>query len=334
MEAPERRSPALTRSTRSWPDWPHYGLTDDLYPSLFDWMASGRRFALATLVEVIGSSPRPVGSEMAIRDDGWAVGYLSGGCVEAAVAAEALAVLAEGRPRLLDYGHGSPIVDLRLSCGGRIRILVREPPESARLVEMLAQARRARRALSMVTELASGAWSLIGSDGTPDSLSADGRFLKTYTPVVRLVVVGGDPVALALAQLALAFGYEVHLLRPSGPPAPPAPGLAYHPRPLEVALGEVSLDAFTAVTSLSHDAETDLAVLAHALTSPAFHVSSIGSRRKAEAKQARLRELGFDDAAIARVHTPAGLHLGSVTPREIALSILAQMIVDRRAPGA
>ena len=108
-----------------WPAWPTYGLVDDLLPVLQTWQFQGRRIALATLVHVSGSSPRPVGSEMAINDRGEVAGYVSGGCVEAAVAAEALQVLDTGTPVTLDYGAGSPVLDVQLTCGGRIGIFVR-----------------------------------------------------------------------------------------------------------------------------------------------------------------------------------------------------------------
>lgn len=313
-----------------WPDWPEYGLVDDLRPGLYDWASSGHRFVLATLVEVTGSSPRPVGSEMAIREDGLVLGYVSGGCVEAAVAAEALQVLVTGRPRVLDYGDGSPTLDVRLTCGGRIRILLREPAQAQGLAETLWRARFQRQACAVLTDFDSGAWALGEVAPGPDRKTGPRQFLKTYLPVPRLVVVGGDPVALALSALAAHLGYELRLVRPKGPQAGPTPGLPYDSRPLESVLEALELDAFTAVVCLSHDLETDLAVLAKALQSPAFHLSSLGSRRKAELKRSSLMAQGFDAEAVARVRTPAGLHLGSVTPQEIALSILAQIVADRR----
>ncbi|NKF20721.1 XdhC family protein [Solimonas marina] len=315
---------------QAWPDWPDYALVDDLLPTLQDWVARGRRYALATLIDVQGSAPRPVGAEMAVNQDGDVAGYVSGGCVEAAVAAEARAALIDGQVRMLDYGAGSPVLDLQLSCGGRIRILVRPLVDGSAHVAMLAAARQARRPLALAIDLNSGATQAAGT--APAGLHAR-HFVQIYTPPRRLVVVGGDPVALALLRHAPGFGIEVVLLRPHGPeslPASlPAPAL-YDRRGLETALADLRLDRYCAVYSVSHDADIDHTVLTHALCSDAYCIGALGSRTKAEQKRQRLRDAGFDDAAMTRLHTPAGLYIGARTPNEIALSILGQVVADAR----
>ncbi len=320
----------LARFPGGWPAWPDYALVDDLLPTLERWSAEGRRIALATLVEVVGSSPRPVGSEMAIADDGECAGYVSGGCVEAAVANEALAVLAEGRPRLLDYGAGSPVLDVQLSCGGRIRILVRELVDAQDHVRRLRLARTERRTLTVLTQLDSG--SMRYADGAitaPDERT----HARLQAPPLRLIVVGGDPIVIALLRLAPMFGIEVLLLRPNGPeqfaPGEPQP-VAYERRGLTTALPAIALDGRCAVYTLSHDADTDHAILAWALRSPAFCIGALGSRSKARTRLERLRGDGFDEAALARLFSPAGLDIGARTPQEIALSILCQVIAERR----
>ncbi|WP_028007794.1 XdhC family protein [Solimonas flava] len=310
-----------------WPDWPAYGLVDDLLPTLERWVADGRRCALATLVRISGSSPRPLGSEMAIDARGECVGYVSGGCVEAAVAAEALAVLADGRPRLLDYGAGSPVLDIQLSCGGRIGIFVRELAAPRAYVARLREARARRQPLYALTDLASGAMQL--ADTEPEF--ADGRFVREHRPPLRLIAVGADPVSLALAYLAPQMGIETVLLRPLGPEAPP-PGsnlLHYDRRPLAAALAGLRLDARCAVYTLTHDAEADHAVLAAALRSPAYCVGALGSRRKAELRRQQLRAEGIAEARIAELRSPAGLYLagtGAHAPQQIALSIVGEML--------
>ena len=310
------RIPASTRIA-DWPDWPEYGLVDDLLPKLERWLADGRRFALATLVEIEGTSPRPLGSEMAINDLGECAGYVSGGCVEAEVAQQALGVLADGEPRYLDYGAGSPVLDIQLACGGRIGILVRALDDAPAHVARLRAARDAREALTTRIE-----WEVGGYRGVLD---------KRYLPPTRLIVAGGDPVSLALARLADALGFEVVLLRPRGPEHPPA-GIALHGydrRPIEEALAALALDAWCAVYTLSHDADIDHAVLERALRSPAFCVGALGSRRKAGMRREHLRAAGVDEARLARLHTPAGLSIGGSTPQQIALSIIAQVVAER-----
>ncbi|WP_199914371.1 XdhC family protein, partial [Xanthomonas fragariae] len=126
----------------AWPAWPSYALHDDLLPTLTAWYRAGQRVAIATLIDTQGSSPRPLGSEMAISADGRVAGYVSGGCVEAAVAHHAMAALGDGRSRRLDYGEGSEVLDIQLSCGGRIGVLVWLVPD---LGEHLACWRNARQ---------------------------------------------------------------------------------------------------------------------------------------------------------------------------------------------
>jgi xanthine dehydrogenase accessory factor len=329
-------SPTSERDIQQgWPDWPAYALVDDLLPTLESWVARGQRYALATLIDVAVSAPRPVGSEMAVCDDGAIAGYVSGGCVEAAVATEACDALRDGRPRILDYGAGSPVLDLQLSCGGRIRILVRPVADGATHVAELRAARAARVALYAHVDLVSGAMQYQRERTLAPGLHGDpqrGVFVQRYEPPLRLVIVGGDPVALALLRLAPQFGLEAALIRPRGPARvpddEPAP-VFYERRGIDAALAALQLDARCAIYTVSHDADTDHAVLVHALKSDAFCVGALGSRTKAQKRRERLRDAGFDDAALARLHTPAGLDIGARTPLEIALSILGQVVAER-----
>jgi xanthine dehydrogenase accessory factor len=319
---------ALNPSSPEWPAWPHYALVEDLLPAIRDFAHAGP-VALATLVSTEGASPRPLGSEMAIAADGRVAGYVSGGCVEAAVAAEAMDVMRDGVPRLLDYGAGSPVLDIQLSCGGRIGIHVRRLDEPLAYVHQLEQARTQRATVTVVTDAATGQWRV-----APGAVQAlDGAYARVHQPPLHVVAVGGDPVTLALAQLAASVGVAVTLLRPHGPPSPPhgIPLAAYDPRALGVALAALALDDRTAVYSLSHDADVDHAVCLHALRSPAFAVGVLGSRHKIAQRLQRLRDDGIDDPALRRLHLPAGLAVGAQTPHGIALSILAQVYQQDRA---
>lgn len=320
-------TPTLQAAQPAWPAWPDYGLVDDLLPVISEWQRAGRRIALATLVQVVGSSPRPVGSEMAINERGEIAGYVSGGCVEAAVAAQALEVLNTGTPIMLDYGAGSPVLDVQLTCGGRIGIFVRALADDRDFIQRWHDAREQRAAFDVHIDLNDG------SHRYTNELPGTGAqcFHQQYLPRPRVVVVGSDPVTLALCELASGFGYDVALLRPYGPAAPP-PGSAlvqYDTRPLARALSALALDAFTAVYTLTHDQDDDHAVVEVALASPAFSVGVLGSRHKAAERERRLRAAGFGDASLRRLHTPAGVWINAREPREIALSILAELVALR-----
>lgn len=316
---------------QAWPQWPAYALVDDLLPTLQRWVTTGQRYALATLIEVVGSAPRPVGSEMAVCENGEIAGYVSGGCVEAAVATEALASLRDGAPRMLDYGAGSPVLDLQLTCGGRIRIFVRAIDDGLAHLKQLRDAREKRTPLFAAFDFASTAMRYSTAPPARAGLH-DEHFVQCYEPPLRLVIVGGDPVAMALLRLAPEFGLETGLLRPRGPQmypdSEPAPQF-YDRRGIEAALAALKLDARCAIYTVTHDADTDHAVLAHALRSEAFCIGALGSRLKAQQRIERLRDEGFGAAALARVHSPAGLNIGARTPLEIALSILSQVVASR-----
>lgn len=318
---------------QTWPAWPVYGLDSDLLPILEDWHARGHRIALATLVSVCGSSPRPLGSEMAVNDAGEVAGYVSGGCVEASVAAEARRVLATGEPVMLDYGTGSPILDVRLACGGRIGILVWAVDDLGAYVGALRRARDARHAIVRDLDPRDGTYRFAER---PSNEPGESVFRKRYVPPSRLVLVGGDPVTLALCQQAPVLGFEVVLLRPSGPSDLP-PGMRvtrYDNRRLDSALDDLRIDPYSAVYTMAHDMDDDHDVLTAALASEAFAIGALGSKRKARERFERLRAEGFDGDHIERVSSPAGHDIGAQGPHEIALSILSELLASRPRDSA
>ena len=306
-----------------WPAWPLYGLHEDLLPAAESCLARGEAFALATLVRIEGTSPRPLGSEMLIESSGQVHGYVSGGCVEAAVAQEALCAISESRPRMLDYGQGSPVLDIQLTCGGRIHIFARHVSDPARWVSVLRRARITRMPVQIYSDFATGRM----HDQVPSGAGSDG-FLRTYLPAPRLVLVGGDPVTLATAMLASIAGFEVVLWRPNGPLTPPEgiPLQGYLCGSPQSLAAELPLDSYSALYCLTHDMGLDVAILKHALESDAFCIGVLGSRSKHAQRLALLREIGVDADRIARLCAPAGLPIGASGPYEIAVSILAEIV--------
>jgi xanthine dehydrogenase accessory factor len=318
---------------RRWPDWPDAALTDDLLPFIEQGHRAGRRHALATLIGVDGSSPRPLGAEMVIADDGSFCGYVSGGCIEASVVAESRAVFAGAPSKRLVYGRDSSFVDIVLACGGRIEVLLRRLDNAEAYIEALQTARRARQPLTVLSALDGTGLQFAPNQSRTGRCVADGEevFAKQHLPRTRLLIVGGGPEALALARLAPAFDIETSLLRPNGPAAPPTDALKarYERGPISRAFATQRLDVWSAVYALSHDLDLDAAALLHALPSPAFVVGALGSRGRAELLRTKLRAESLDEAAIARLQAPAGLDIGAATPMEIALSILGQIVAAR-----
>jgi xanthine dehydrogenase accessory factor len=310
----------------SLPPWPLFGFADDVRPALGRAVARREPVALATIIGLAGGGPRPVGTQMTFAA-GEVCGFLSGGCLEADLAAHAEAVLETGDPKRLVYGEGSPWPDIRLLCGARIEILLeRLTPDEGPLQALLALAATRRPAL----------WRSDGARRDCQAPPAEGApwagaYERRYDPVTRLIVVGSDPTALAIASLGAQAGLETTLVRPKGPAAPP-PGLApltYSRDEPGEALAALGLDPWTAIAVASHDADLDHAALMIALPSPAFYVGALGARRRLEDRLAGLRAGGLDEAGLARLHSPIGLDIGGKAPWEVAIAALAEITAER-----
>jgi xanthine dehydrogenase accessory factor len=308
------------------PDWPMFGLGDDARPTLEAARAAGQPCAVATIVDLDGGGPRPIGTQMVIGDRVLS-GFLSGGCLEADVAGHAEGCLADGEPRRLVYGSGSPWPDIRLLCGARIDIMVeRILPDDTAVARLIAlRDVRApaiwisdgrRRVCALPTEVPQ-AW--------------DGAFRRAFEPIPRLVVLGGDPTALAIAQLGSLAGFETTLVRPKGPEAPPPFDVDYSRGEPAEALAAIGLDPWTAVAVATHEAEADHAALTYALPSKAFYIGALGARRRTADRLEWLRASGVGEADIARLRTPIGLSIGGKAPWEVAISVLGEITQVRYA---
>jgi len=282
------------------------------------WCDAGQRVALATVVSTWGSSPRPPGSQLAVSERGELAGSVSGGCVEAALVQEALEVLRSGRSRTVEYGvTAGRAWEVGLPCGGRIRVHV-EPAPTAELGAIL-RALAARERVERLLDL---------GDGEP--------FRLVLEPSVRLVIVGAVHLAQPLARMALVAGYDVTVVdpRPAFATSERFPDVTLDRGWPAEAVPRLGLDARSALVALSHDRRLDDPALEAALRSEAFYVGALGSRKTQAALRERLRAAGFAEPAVTRVHGPVGLDLGAVTPAEIAVEILAELVAAlREAPA-
>jgi xanthine dehydrogenase accessory factor len=315
------------------------------------WGDAGLRVALATVTSTWGSALRPVGSQLAVNEAGAFAGSVSGGCVESAVVQEAIAAIADGKPRLLRYGVTNERAwEVGLPCGGNIEIHVARIGGGRDVLAALLRDLAAKRPVVLATNLSTGEGKVLHpleeGDGSDPALLAPARealgrdrsarvdtaegevFLRVYQPPVRLLLVGAVHVSQALAPMARQAGYEVVVIDPrrafaTGLRFRGVKMLAEWPVQAMAALG---LDRRTAVVTLAHDPKIDDAALASALRSEAFFVGALGSRRSHAARRERLRAEGFSDADLDRIHGPGGLAIGAVAPGEIAVSILAQVV--------
>jgi xanthine dehydrogenase accessory factor len=312
-------------------EWPLYGLIDDVRPALRVAFDGGQDGAMATLIAVDGPSPRGPGAQMFIAPDGAVAGYVSGGCVEASVALIAKEVMAQNRVRRVIFGAGSPFADIKLVCGARIEVVIEPAQRSDETWRAVLAACAARQPIIRGRD---GAGAPVVLQEAPPGLAGehpDGAFWRRYLPPQRLIVLGGDPVAVALARLAHASGVEVHLARAYGPTAGPGQfGGQYRSADPAAALADLKPDAWTAVVTTTHDLDADHAALRAALPSRAFYVGALGSRRRLADRIDKLQADGLDWAAVKRLRAPVGLDIGARTPHEIAIAILADIIAAAR----
>ncbi len=321
---PKKAPPTMSR-------WRLAAPIDDIREALLAAPALPERFAIATLIEVDGSAPRDVGAQMLVtKDECW--GFLSGGCIEADVARHAREAMAQGAPRILRYGKGSPWIDIKLACGSAISVLVEPVAADDPAVATLLEGWRQRHPVLWSSDGAIRS-AIISDEGHADAWDG-ARYTRLFIPPLRLVLIGGDGAALTAASLAQGMGWEVMLIAPGGPEAAPLPDLAYCRGDPAAALLAISPDQWTAIAVLSHDREDDECALAAALGSEAFYVGAIGARVRLEARIARLRGHGIIEDAISRLNAPIGLYGFGKAPREVALSLVAEVAQAFHASAA
>lgn len=327
------------------------------------WRARGQRVALASVVSTWGSSPRPVGSQLAINEDGSFVGSVSGGCIEGAVVTEALEIIGGAAPKLMEFGVSNEMAwEVGLACGGAITVFV-EPltdTNKTNLLTALNAARQASRPAATVTRLTDARNALIvegtqtGGDLTIDErLRADAEmalrrdkgarietalgdlFINVFNPPLRMIIIGAVHIAQALAPMAEIAGFEVILIDPRGAWATEErfPGFVLDQGWPDEALESHAPNRRTAIVALTHDPKIDDPALAVACRSEAFYIGALGSKKSHAARLRRLRtDAGLTTTQLDRIHGPVGLDIGAVSPSEIAAAILAQVILTLRGP--
>jgi xanthine dehydrogenase accessory factor len=310
----------------------------------------GARVALATVVDVKRSAPRPPGAKMAISERGDVTGAVSGGCVEGAVVEAAREVLEGAPPRLVRYGIADEDAwDVGLPCGGEIGVWIQADPHPGFVGLARADGRGA-----LVTDLESGERSLLTADGGPGDLDADvaaaaeelmwaerselrtigGRdlFIDVTHPAPRLLAVGAVDFARQLCRVARATGWRPFVIDPRAFFATPArfpeaeDVVAAWPQEGFARLG---IDRASAIAVLTHDPKLDDAALVAALNSEAGYIGAMGSRRAQAARRERLLALGVAEEELERIAAPIGLDLGALTAEETALSIMAEIVAVR-----
>jgi xanthine dehydrogenase accessory factor len=296
-----------------------------------DWRREGRAVWLVTVIETWGSAPRPPGALLALRDDALVVGSVSGGCVEDDLIERVRTGERVVKPALITYGvTKEEAARLGLPCGGTLR-LVQEPLVDAAWIDELLDRTARHELVARTLDLASGSVALEAAT-RGQAFTFDGHRLRAlFGPSWRLLIIGAGQLSRALVPIAQALDFEVVCCDPREEHALTwdLPGSTVSRAMPDDLVQQLVPDAHTAVVALTHDPKLDDLALIEALKSPAFYVGALGSRANTAKRRERLAMFDLSEDEIARLHGPVGLHLGSRTPAEIAVSIAAEIVAVR-----
>jgi xanthine dehydrogenase accessory factor len=302
----------------------------DVLERVLEWRRAGRRAWLLTVAQTFGASPRPPGSLAAIRDDGILVGSVSGGCIEDDLVARR-GEYGGRKPSFAAYGvTAEEARRFGLPCGGELEVII-EPEVEPRHLEELLEAISSGRIVARHVDLATGAWSLAAASPVDEVARTDSRFTSIHGPRWRMLIIGGSEIAHYLAEIASTVDFQVFVCDPRDEyrlawRAKDARWVEGMPDDAVVAFKP---DAHSVILTVSHDPKLDDMALLEALKSDAFYVGAVGSSRTSEERRKRLAGFDLTPQQVARLHGPVGLAIGSRTPPEIAVSILADLIADR-----
>ena len=287
----------LTRA----PEMPAYA--DYVLDALWGWRREGLKTALLTLVDIDGVSPRPLGSQLAVAEDGRAVGAISGGCAERSLVLDAQAAMARGRDHVERYGKGSRYKDLVFPCGSGIGVFFDVGLSDAALGAL--------------------------RDAHDRRVACDyrcGDYIKRYAPATRVIVAGSGHIVPPLAHLCALAEFEVTVISPDAATREAAAPFARIEGLRTDGFDGERLDAASAFVCLFHDHDRESGLLAAALASPAFYIGALGSHATHGRRCERLAAEGWSQAEIDRIHGPVGLAIGARTPPEIAIAIVAEIV--------
>jgi xanthine dehydrogenase accessory factor len=333
----------------------------DILEMMNQWIEGNRNIALATVVKTWGSAPRGEGSKLGITSDMAMIGSVSGGCVEGAVVEEGVAGLKDGKPRLLKFGVADDTAwEVGLTCGGSIEVYV-EPLDLTwwELTSKLAQADEYSVTVTMLEGESIGEKVLFDAQSNVlyQTTNVSDALLASMTEIARsakksgmtmldetrvmvdiqasrphLILIGGVHVSIPLQQMAQMVGFRVSIIDPRSAFASeerfPDVANILHSYP-DKALPELGLDRNTYLAVLTHDPKIDDKALTTALPANLPYIGVLSSSRTHAKRVARLKELGIADELIEQIRTPVGIDIGSSTPEEIALCILAEIVAVR-----
>lgn len=296
-----------------------------------DWLNDGYQAHLFTVVKTWGSAPRLPGAVLVVREDGHLIGSVSGGCIEDDLADKARNRTLPTQPTIMEYGVSRKDAQrFRIPCGGQLQIFV-EPLNGVAQLEPIIQNLRHRKLTKRSVNISTGEIKLteVLPEGAP---RIEGDWFHTYFgPQWRLLIIGANQLGATLASMAQALDFDVLVCEPRQEIRDEwhVEGATWvYGMPDDVVL-DIAPDAHTAIVAVTHDPKLDDMALLEALKSDAFYVGALGSHKNQEKRRERLRMFDLSESEIATMRGPVGLRIGSRTPAEIAVAILAELIQVR-----
>ena len=308
---------------------------DDILTPMSVWLKENRKVSLATVISTWGSSPRPVGGQMAIDSNGEIIGSVSGGCIEGAVITEGINSINDRKTRVKDYGISNNMAwEVGLACGGELKVLIQPLDIQDKIVFSIVNSIKNRETVKLRIDCSNGLRIIDNTLTNQTSLydKEKNEFIHVIDPKPRLFVVGAVHIAQALISLAAITDFEIILIDPREHFAtekrfPNCKILTEWP---DIALSRFNLDKSTHLVTLTHDPKIDDPALIYSLKKNIGYIGSLGSKKTHQKRCERLTSLGFSDNDINKIHAPIGLDIKGKTPAEIAVSIIAEIISFRR----
>jgi xanthine dehydrogenase accessory factor len=307
-------------------------LDTEVLKHALDWCKQGHAVYLATVVKTWGSAPRQAGAMLAVRTDGRLVGSVSGGCIEDDLIVRAQEGRLPAQPELVLYGVSQEeAARFGLPCGGTLKLVI-EPLSAEGWLAQVVAATQQQKLIGRWLDLKSGNSTL--TDARPGQLtevSTDGCHF-VYGPHWRLLIIGANQTAQALAQIALMLEFQVIICDPREEFTADwnMAGVTLQEGMPDDAVGAIQTDSRTAIVAITHDPKLDDMALLEALKSPAFYVGALGSVRNQSKRRERLLSFDLSEQEVDRLHGPVGLQIGSRTPAEIAVAVAAELVQIRR----
>lgn len=262
----------------------------ELISQALQWLREDHQLAMLTLINIEGNAPYPVGTQMLVNERGEFCGQITGGCAEIALSHQAVELIQQGHNTVERYGLNSKYFDIQLPCGSGIDVHF-DVQKTTQDYQGIFQSLSNRLMIN-------------------DCIEGGGfKLNKSYLPNERVLIVGQGPIKTKLAELASLGGFDVVLID--------------HLEPMAL---EAYNDRYTALISLFHEHDLEIDLFARSLKFDLFYYGALGSHRTHATRLSQLRDRGLDDSLLDRIHGPIGSDIGAVSPAQIAISILSELV--------